>query len=135
MAPSIAIKSTATRVDRRVVRERAEILDRAQLMERFCGDTELVAAVADEFFAQAETLLAGIRTAIDDEDVGALVRHAHTLKGAVGNFASRSALVAALALEMAGYGDDLEAATTALGLLESRLAELRPALAALCCRP
>jgi HPt (histidine-containing phosphotransfer) domain-containing protein len=115
------------------VRERAEILDRAQLMERFCGDTQLVAVVAEEFFDEARVLLAGIRAAIDDKDSAALVRHAHTLKGAVGNFASRSALAAALALEMAGYGDDMEAATAALGLLETRLAELRPALEALCC--
>jgi HPt (histidine-containing phosphotransfer) domain-containing protein len=108
--------------------EPAQTVDKAELMERFGGDWELIAYIAVEFFDSAEVLLAEIREAIQNGDAKALSRSAHTLKGAVGNFAAKAAHEAALALEMLGREGKFEGAEEAYALLEERLAALAPAL-------
>ena len=64
-------------------------------------------------------------------DAKVLERAAHTLKSSVGTFGAKAAFGAALRLEMVGRSGDLAEAEAAYAELETELARLEPALAAL----
>src|SRR5712691_8641718 len=73
------------------VRKSADGLDRATLMERLEGDAGLLAEMVGLFLQDYPRLLAAMREAAARGDAKSLERAAHTLKGAVSNFAAPAA--------------------------------------------
>ena len=104
------------------------IIDRAEVLERFEGDMDLVREVAELFIADCPHRLAAVREALADGDSAGLQRAAHSLKGSVSNFSAGAAVEAALRLEMLARAGDLTDAATACSTLEREIARLMPAL-------
>jgi HPt (histidine-containing phosphotransfer) domain-containing protein len=69
-----------------------------------------------------------MRSALADRDLHTLIYAAHTLKGAVGNFAAKRALALITQLETMGATQNFSRATRMLDVLEAELACLRTAL-------
>lgn len=95
------------------------------------GDRELLGEMAELFLGECTKLLSEIKTALFHKDPKALHHSAHTLKGAVGNFAAHRAFDAAFTLEKMGRQEDLSHAPEALATLEQELARLTSALSSL----
>jgi HPt (histidine-containing phosphotransfer) domain-containing protein len=109
-------------------------LDRTSLLERFEGDEELFREVAQLFLEDAPQQLLQLRRALSAGAARDAMRAAHTLKGAVGNFApmgqttggsATRAMAAALALEQRAGGGDLTGLEPLVAELETALAKLR----------
>src|SRR3989441_7134688 len=114
------------------VRESAETLDRATLQERLAGDQGLLAELVGLFLQDYPRLLTAMREAVARGDAKLLERAAHTLKGAVSNFAAPAATAAALRLEQMGHQANLTQAEEALAALEAELDRLKGLLAQFC---
>jgi two-component system, sensor histidine kinase and response regulator len=106
------------------------VCNRAKALAHVGGDPELLGELTSLFLAECPRRLADVRMAIAHRDAPKLKLAAHTLKGAVGNFAATAAWDAADRLEVMGQRADLEGAAEALSALETELERLRPALAA-----
>jgi two-component system, sensor histidine kinase and response regulator len=100
------------------------VINHAALLEGVDGNRRLLRELVRLFLADCPRRLAEIKEAIRRSDAGALGRAAHTLKGSVGNFATKNAFAAAQRLELMGSGGDLNAAGEACMTLESELALL-----------
>ncbi|MCH7979501.1 MAG: response regulator [Acidobacteria bacterium] len=109
----------------------AEAASSAEIPARFEGDRELFREVAGLFLDDHPKLLSKIRSAVGRRDSEALVRAAHALKGAVGNFAAQSAFEAAQKLETIGRERDWAAAEQSCAELEKEIKRLEPTLVAL----
>jgi HPt (histidine-containing phosphotransfer) domain-containing protein len=105
------------------------IIDRAEILERFEGDWDLVREVIGLFLEDCPHRLCAVRDALAAGDCDALQRAAHSLKGSVSNFSASDAVQAALRLEMIGRGGDLAEAVAASAALEREIARLTPVLA------
>ncbi len=113
----------------------AAAIDEARLLERVGGDLEALRELVDVFLADAPSLLTRIDEAIDAKDARAVRATAHTLKGAVSNFAAPSATKAAARLQRIGEGNDLGSARAASDVLRRELERVRDALSALVSKP
>ncbi len=109
------------------------VIDREDLMERIGGDLELLEELLELFDEDYPELLNEIRQAILQQNGEQLKRAAHTLKGAVGNFAAIKAHQLALALEKKGEAGDftntpelVEQLTAAIQEFKSALKTLEP---------
>jgi HPt (histidine-containing phosphotransfer) domain-containing protein len=102
--------------------------DKAALLERVDGDTELLREMAELFFADNARLVGAVRAAVAAGDAEALRVAAHTLKGSVGNFCAGEAAAAARELEVMGRAGELGGAADALRRLEGALATFVSAL-------
>ena len=96
-------------------------LDKAALLDRVGGDTELLGELAVIFKDDCPRLLDEIRDAVSLGDAEKLGRSAHTLKGSVGNFAAEDAFQAALLLEKIGREGEMPLAQNALEELEKEI--------------
>jgi two-component system sensor histidine kinase/response regulator len=112
----------------------AGVVDEARLLERVGGDTGALTELIDVFLADAPALLNQINAAIDAKDARALRVAAHTLKGAVSNFAAPSATEAAARLQRIGEGGDLDAARATSHDLGRELDQVFNALGAIVSR-
>lgn len=99
-----------------------------EVMVRLGGDPALIGRIIDAFLADCPRLLAAVHTALMRHDAPALEFAAHTLKGAVANFAASKAVEAAAQLEMFGRKGDLAQAASAYNALDAELSRLRGAL-------
>ncbi|HKV42681.1 MAG TPA: DAHL domain-containing protein [Blastocatellia bacterium] len=108
-----------------------EELDKQEALERVGGDVELLLELRDLFLGECPRMLEGIRDAIARSDTRGLAGAAHDLKGAVGNFGSRSAYSAAERLEMMGREGKLEGALGAWDDLTVGIDRLQTALTGL----
>jgi HPt (histidine-containing phosphotransfer) domain-containing protein len=108
-----------------------ETHDWSAALERLQGDRELLEEIAGVFREEAPKLLAQITEAVERDDAGALKLAAHTLKGALANFAATAAVEAARRLELMAKEGDLSLAGPALATLEREIALLTPALEAI----
>ena len=106
------------------------VIDEARLFERVIGDREALSGLVDVFLADAPRLLARIDEAIDAEDGAALQAAAHTLKGAVSNFAAPAATQAAARLQKTGDSETLDGARSARDVLKREIELVETALAA-----
>ena len=104
------------------------VFDLTAALERVCGDRDLLAELAALFEGERPRLLEEMREALARGDTAALERAAHTLKGAVGNFAASAALVAARKLERLARDGEMPSARTAFAALEEELGRLQLAL-------
>jgi HPt (histidine-containing phosphotransfer) domain-containing protein len=108
----------------------APAYDRQRIVENLGGDEELLAEIARMFFIEAETSVPAIRAAIDNADAKALHNVAHSLKGAVSNFAADRATAAAAALEQCGKLANLAPAERLFVELSAAVSDLVAALRA-----
>jgi CheY-like chemotaxis protein len=106
------------------------VIDEARLFERVCGDRKALNELVDVFLSDAPRLLARIDEAIDAEDGPALRVAAHTLKGAVSNFAAPLATQAAARLQQTAEREVLDGARSARDVLKLEIEHVRAALAA-----
>ena len=100
-------------------------------MGRVGGDMELLAEMTELFIEDYPRLLSEIQNSIKRHDSTALEYNAHTLKGAIGNFAAASAVEAAFRLEKMGSDSNTVHADKAYAVLEKEMERLEPALYAL----
>jgi two-component system, sensor histidine kinase and response regulator len=104
------------------------VLDVEATLTRLGGDQKLFAEMAGYALEDAPALLNELRTAVAEEDAGAVQTRAHALKGlAAGCGGVRTAQIAQ-ALEDAGAASELDSAAS---LAESLQAELEQFLRAL----
>jgi PAS domain S-box-containing protein len=116
------IKSAS--VSRLEAEQAGGVIDQAALLAGVNGDRRLLRELVRLFLADCPQGLAKIKRAIRRGDAGALGRAAHTLKGSVGNFATKNVFAAAQRLEIMGREGDLDNAGGALTTLESELRHL-----------
>ena len=95
-----------------------------EIMTAVGGNMTLLARVRDAFAEQTPRLLDGIRAAIARRDAAGIYQNAHTLKGAVSNFAVADAVSTALEVERAGTEAAFDRAAELLPLLEAKLRDL-----------
>ena len=118
-SPSISEKvplSKGEQVDGRI--------DHAALLAGVDGDRDLLRQMVRVFLTDYPQRAAEIKKAVRRGDAVAVERAAHTLKGALGNFAANSAIAAAQELETMAKRGDLDAAGDACATLDSELALL-----------
>ncbi|MCK4602579.1 MAG: Hpt domain-containing protein, partial [Phycisphaerae bacterium] len=94
------------------------------------GDKELLAELAGMFPEESAKLLSEMRRALADGDIDKLAQAAHSLKGAVGNFASGGVSSMTVKLEKLARKADLKGAQEAMAMLGVQLARLTEALSA-----
>jgi CheY-like chemotaxis protein/HPt (histidine-containing phosphotransfer) domain-containing protein len=104
------------------------VFDRAVALARTEGDLELLQELVVLFLDDCPQLLAKLHQAMLADDALTLERLAHTLKGAVENFAARPAAAAARHLEMLGRQSNLQEARSAYASLETEITHLVQAL-------
>ncbi len=107
------------------------IIDHQDLMERIGGDMELLDELLELFEEDYPGLITEIQQAIDEKDGEKLKRSAHTLKGAVGNFAALKAHALAFQLEKKGETGDFTNAHNLLIQLQDAIDEFKSALKSL----
>jgi CheY-like chemotaxis protein/HPt (histidine-containing phosphotransfer) domain-containing protein len=109
--------------------ENNEFFDRAALLDRVEGDEELLAEMIQLYVEDAPRALETMRSALQQGDMHALERAAHSVKGSSANLAANAAAEAALRLEQDAKRGDAAGAAASLAVLESVLGQLLPALA------
>jgi CheY-like chemotaxis protein/HPt (histidine-containing phosphotransfer) domain-containing protein len=108
-----------------------EVIDETRLLERVGGDRKALCELIELFLDDAPRLVALIRESIEAKDAPGLQAAAHTLKGAVSNFAAPAATEAAARLQQMGESGRLRDAPAAGDVLERELELLRDKLSAL----
>jgi CheY-like chemotaxis protein len=93
------------------------------------GNAKLLARVTAAFAEQTPRLIAAMQQALAAEDSEALYRHAHKLKGSLGNFPTDATEFAGVIEESARTGD-LDAARAAMPRLEESVRRLGERLTA-----
>jgi HPt (histidine-containing phosphotransfer) domain-containing protein len=109
----------------------SEVWNQAMALAHVGGDPDLLRELAGVFLTDCPHRLADVRSAVANADAAKLKLAAHTIKGAVSNFAARAAKEAAQRLETMGQHGDMRNALEALAILEMELERLRPVLATL----
>ena len=97
-------------------------IDRVALLAGFDGNRSLLHEISEVFLNDYPRLLAEIQEAIRAGDPAALTRAAHSLKGAIGNFAAKDAFAVAQQLETMGKSGGVTGADGLWVTLESELA-------------
>ena len=103
---------------------RATPIDREEMMACVGGDEELFRELVELFVSDYPGHLGRIREAVNDGDADGLERAAHTLKGAVGNFAAKTVFQTALDLENMGRNGEFEGALERCAALEDEIVSL-----------
>ena len=106
----------------------SQAFDLAAALARVDGDAGLLRELAQLFLEDSERLLSAVEQAVAQRDGRSVERAAHTLKGAVGNFAAQGAFAAALRLETMGREGRLAEAAEAFAALQREVAHLKSAL-------
>ncbi|OFV99814.1 MAG: hypothetical protein A3F68_05045 [Acidobacteria bacterium RIFCSPLOWO2_12_FULL_54_10] len=117
-----------TKVRRPEVTESNQVVDHKQLLERMNGDEDLLREAVTVFLQDYPKRLAEMSDALAIRDTEALERAAHTLRGAVGNFATGRAFAAAMELEEMGKLGRLDQADSAYALLRREIEQFDSAL-------
>lgn len=97
------------------------VINIPELTERLDNDFELFTELAELFYDDSSALMDKIRNSIDNNDHESLRKAAHTLKGAVANFAAPGAYEAASVLEMTGRNMELTGAEDQYAALKSEI--------------
>ena len=117
--------------DTRIKSALNQVLDRAAVLDRMGGNTELIKGVVKIFNEDSPAQLFQIGKAIESGDEKSLLALAHTLKGSVANFGAKGAYEIALKLETMGRTGDLSQASAMLAELEAAVSRLESELTAL----
>jgi two-component system sensor histidine kinase/response regulator len=108
--------------------ESNEFFDRAVLLDRVEGDEELLAEMIQLYMEDVPRALEAMRSALQQNDMHALERAAHSLKGSSANLAAKTAAEAAQRLEQDAKRGDAVGAEASVAALERVLGRLLPAL-------
>ncbi len=79
--------------------ESPPVMDLAAALDRFDGDQDLFLTLAGLFVERSAQALTAIQLAVTSQDLPALVKEAHKLKGSAMEFCARPCVAAAAALE------------------------------------
>jgi two-component system sensor histidine kinase/response regulator len=109
-----------------------ENLDRASILQRLEGNSELLTELIQLFLEEAPQLMESMRKALQQGDMLTLARSAHSMKGAAGNFLAHRTVSAASQLESEAKRGDGESVKVGLATLEVVVERLLPELANLC---
>lgn len=107
------------------------LIDRAAVLDRVGGDTDLLRDITAIFLSEYPALVHEIREAVMASDAKRLERAAHSLKGSVSNFGAQAATQAAYQLEVIGRRGELQEAGMALKELLEEFEQLEPVLESL----
>ncbi len=88
--------------------ENNKAIDKDELLERVDGEKEFLAELIEIFINDIPEQLAEIQNAVDNRNSEELEKSAHKLKGAISNFAEKTAFKTALQLEMMGRNNKLD---------------------------
>ena len=106
------------------------VFDRAGMLARLMDDEDLARVVADGFLADAPKQVEALRDSLAAGDGPAVLRQAHTLKGASAAVGGEALRAVAFEMEQAADAGDLAAVTARLPDLETQLARLSDAMRA-----
>ncbi|MBI3408993.1 MAG: response regulator [Planctomycetes bacterium] len=106
------------------------LLDRDALLAQVEGDVDLLRELVDMFHDERPRLTEQLRTALAQGEAMAVHKAAHTLKGAVSNFAAQAAREMAQTLENMGRANDLSGAGDVYEALALELEQVEEALRA-----
>jgi two-component system sensor histidine kinase/response regulator len=104
--------------------------DRQAVLQRLDGDVELLGQLAEMFFKDCPEYLSQIRAAIDDQDLEALRKSAHGLKGPVSTLSLTTALDAVLQLERIGKTQSMQGARSVYDDLDKELERMKTVMQA-----
>lgn len=105
-------------------RSRKPSFDRTEFLTRFNGDLEIAREVAEVFLEDASRSLDEVGEAVLEKNPAKIKASAHSLKGALGNFAAAEAFEAAYTLEKLSSGGDPAGCDQIFKTLEARILEL-----------
>ena len=109
-----------------------DVLDQGETLARLEDDAGLMRELVEVFLQESPRLMADIQRSVDSGDGARLELAAHTLKGAITNFAAPRAFEAAFKLEKIGRSGVLaDHAEATCRELEDEMDQLEAALAAL----
>jgi HPt (histidine-containing phosphotransfer) domain-containing protein len=106
----------------------AAVVDRDALLAMVENDFVLLRELVELFMAETPGLIAELRAGLRENNAERVERSAHTLKGAVGNFAGRRAFEAARAVELSGHDGQLDKAAALVPALEDEFSRVCLAL-------
>lgn len=115
--------------------EVVEAVNAAELLERIDHDVDFIAELADIFRQEYPRQIEAVQSSIEESDPEALKRHAHALKGALGNLSAVHAASIAAAMERIGGAGTVDEAQTKLAELKAELPRVLNALDMLCKEP
>ena len=110
---------------------RTEVFDQTVILEQVEGDREFLVELVELFADDSRQLLAEIKQAVASGDSMKLMRVAHTLKGAAGNFGAKEVTAIARRMEEMGRAGSLAGAEAAAAALEVAVERLNAALGAM----
>ena len=84
--------------------------NKAVALERLGDDEELLTELAEVYLDDQDSMMDGLRAAVEAGDAEELARAAHKLKGAASNFCADATVAAALSLEEMGRNGDPDGA-------------------------
>lgn len=97
--------------------------DRVRLLERCLDNLEFALVLLDEFETTSESRLSGFRTALAEQDRGAIAFKAHALKGVVGILAADALKATCSRLEAAANAADWDKTRDLIQQLEQEMQE------------
>ena len=97
------------------------VLNFPELLERLENDRELLVDLLEIFKEECPSLLRALQEAVSGEDMNAVERTGHTLKGMFATLSASRAASAALQLEQMGRNDEKSRLRDALTVLESEV--------------
>ena len=106
------------------------VCDLSVALQRMDGDQGLLLEVIEIFLEDNGNTLLELRAAIEKREPVVLQRAAHTIKGAVGNFAAKRSGDIALQIESLSKGGQIDAAIALAAPLEREVETLANALVA-----
>ncbi len=87
----------------------APVIDESRMMNEFGGSPEILAELRDLFLEHAPPLYVGIKQAIKECDIKAIIDQTHSLKGACATYGAVRLTVVCKEVEMAARRNDLNA--------------------------
>lgn len=108
----------------------AFFLDKALIIDRLGGDEEIFAMMLDMYIQDFGSNCAALASTLAANDVGALQREAHTVKGLLATFADDEGAEMALAIEMQVKAGNLAGLEAPIAALQARMREVGEVLKA-----
>jgi CheY-like chemotaxis protein len=128
-APNPLAPPVATAAIAKVVAEPAIApINMADLSNRLMGDMMIVNHILKSFASNLEIQLNDIRSALEAQDLKAISRAAHALKGSAANLSAEPLRAACDALETAAKAQELTTAESRVAAIEKAAQELRGVL-------
>ena len=107
----------------------AQTFDQAGFVERLGGDVELARVIAGVFLGDIPEQLRVLQSCLESNDVPAVARHAHAIKGAAANVGAEALRGVAAKIEARGREEDLETVRDLVGELQDQFATLSRSMA------